>query len=188
MVKQETRQSQHFNSSCCLDSARKTSKTDPPPWEQNTDKKGWKELAGSPVGGKLDTSRETEMKTKVSSFITTNIHSVKIQMEENTWGKINKKSKERGKFLQLCLLLQWKENPLAVGADGLVLAMLLIGCVTLAKTVSISGPQFPVWVQPQSKQTHPISSSIHWHLPIVNCSYVFMSITYKEAKGKEGNC
>lgn len=79
-------------------SARKTSKTDPAPWEQNIDKKGWKQLAGSPVGGKLDASRETEMKTKVSSFITTNIHSVKIQMEENIWGKINKKSKERGKI------------------------------------------------------------------------------------------
>lgn len=84
-----------------------------------------------------------EMKTKVSSFITTNIYSIKIQMEKNMWEKISKKSKERGKFLQLCL-----------GANGLVLALPLTGCVTLAKTLPISDPRFQVWVQPQSKQTH----------------------------------
>lgn len=65
-----------------------------------------------------------------------------------------RKAKKGGSFCNYVSFPNGKTIQLAVKADGLILAVLLTGYVTLAKTLPISVPQFQVSVQPRSKQTN----------------------------------
>lgn len=93
---------------------------------------GWKELAGELSGGKIGCFKRKRNENKREFFYHYSLHSIQIQMEKNIWGKINKKCKERGNFLQLC------EKTAHWQSELTVLAVLLVGCVTLAKTLPSS--------------------------------------------------